>query len=144
MNGPALLGRWRALGATAQGLVLFLAALLVIGPVLPIALLTIFVLLLIYATWAYSINLITGLTGYVSFGHVVFVGVGAYALGFLVDTWGMDPLVGVVAGGIVGAALAGGIGAVTLRPRGVDFPIPTPLTPPSAYPTAAGPPAFAG
>ena len=133
MNVGAVLGRWRALGATAQALALFLVALAVVGPVLPIALLTVFVLLLIYASWAYSINLITGLTGYVSFGHVVFVGVGAYALGFLINTWNVDPLVGVVAGGIVGAALAAGIGAVTLRLRGVYFAIATLVTPLAAY-----------
>ena len=144
MNAAGVLVRWRTLGATAQVLVLLLVVLLLIGPVLPIALLTIFVLLLIYATWSYSINLITGLTGYVSFGHVVFVGVGAYALGYLVDTWGLDPLVGVAAGAIVGAALAGGIGAVTLRLRGVYFAIATLVTPLAAYHIVASSQALGG
>ncbi len=144
MNRGGIADRWRRLGPTAQGLGLFLLALAVVGPVLPIALLTIFVLLLIYAAWAYSINLITGLTGYVSFGHVVFVGVGAYALGFLISTWHVDPLVGIVAGGLVGAALAGGIGLVTLRLRGVYFAIATLVTPLAAYDIVAATPALGG
>lgn len=144
MNLGSLLARWRTLGATAQGLGLFLVALAILGPVLPIALLTIFVLLLIYATWSYSINLITGLTGYVSFGHVVFVGVGAYALGYLITTFGVDPLVGVVAGGAVGALLAAGIGLVTLRLRGVYFAIATLVTPLAAYHIISATPEFGG
>ncbi len=129
MNVSAITERWRKLGTTTQGLVLLLLALAIVGPVLPIALLLVFVVLLIYAAWAYSINLITGLTGYVSFGHVVFAGVGAYALGFLVKSMSADPLVGVLAGGLVGAALAAGIGVVTLRLRGVYFAIATLVTP---------------
>ncbi len=142
-RGP-LSARWKALGPTAQSLGFFLVALAIVGPVLPIALLTIFVLLLIYATWSYSINLITGLTGYVSFGHVVFVGVGAYALGFLITSFGVDPLVGVVAGGAVGALLAGGIGAVTLRLRGVYFAIATLVTPLAAYHIISATPELGG
>ena len=144
MNLGRVSGLWRGLGATTQGLALFLVALAVLGPVLPIALLTIFVLLLIYASWAYSINLITRLTAYVSFGHVVIVGVGAYALGFLISTWGVDPLVGVLAGGAVGALLAGGIGAVTLRLRGVYFAIATLVTPLAAYHIISATPALGG
>ncbi|HYM40995.1 MAG TPA: branched-chain amino acid ABC transporter permease [Thermoplasmata archaeon] len=144
MNAGAISRRWRELGATAQGLALFLVALAVVGPWLPVALLTVLVLLLIYASWAYSINLITGLTGYVSFGHVVFVGVGAYTLGFLIDTWKVDPLVGVAAGGLVGAALAGGIGVVTLRLRGVYFAIATLVTPLAAYHIISATPALGG
>ncbi len=139
-----VVGRWRGIGTTAQGLTVFLVVLAVVGPVLPIALLTIFVLLLIYATWSYSINLITGLTGYVSFGHVVFVGVGAYALGVLITYWHVDPLVGVVAGGLVGAALAAGIGVVTLRLRGVYFAIATLVTPLAAYHIISSQQAFGG
>ena len=92
----AVRGRWRDLGPTTQSLTLFLAALAIVGPWLPITLLTIFVFLLVYAAWAYSINLITGMTGYVSFGHVVFVGAGGYALGYGIRAWGIDPFIGVV------------------------------------------------
>ncbi len=144
MNVGDVARHWRQLGATAQGLVFFLVALAIVGPVLPIALLLVFVVLLIYATWSYSINLITGLTGYVSFGHVVFVGVGAYALGFLVTTFNVDPLVGVIAGAVVGAALAAGIGVVTLRLRGVYFAIATLVTPLAAYHIISSQEAFGG
>jgi branched-chain amino acid transport system permease protein len=79
--------------------------------------------LLISAALAYSLNLITGLTGYVSFGQVVFMALGQYALGFGVGTLHFPPLAGVVLGALVGLALALGIGLVTLRFRGVYFAI---------------------
>ncbi len=144
MSTAGITHRWGAVGITTRVLALVLVALAVVGPVLPVALLTIFVVLLIYAAWAYSINLITGLTGYVSFGHVVFVGVGAYALGFMIETWHVDPLVGVVIGGLVGAVLAGGIGVVTLRLRGVYFAIATLVTPLAAFHIVDATPALGG
>ncbi len=98
----------------------FLGALV---PFLPAFAVTVLVRLLIFAAYAYSINFITGLTGYVSFGHVVFVGTGAYALGFAFKTWHVAPLLGVVLGGLAGLVLAVGIGAATLRFRGVYFAI---------------------
>src|SRR5207237_7142790 len=85
--------------------------------------------LLLFTSLAYSLNFITGLTGYVSFGHVVFVGVGAYSLGFSVGTLGWHPLGGVALGGVLGLLLALGIGAVTLRFRGVYFAIASLVTP---------------
>lgn len=110
-------------GPTAYGLVVTMVVLGVIAPLIPAFILTFLVRLLIFAAYAYSINFITGLTGYVSFGHVVFVGTGAYALGFAVKTWHVDPLLGVVLGGLAGLILAIGLGLVTLRFRGVYFAI---------------------
>jgi branched-chain amino acid transport system permease protein len=78
---------------------------------------------LLFVGFAYSINFITGLTGYVSFGHAVFMGIGAYALGAGIDRLGVPPLVGVVLGAAFGASFAAGIGLVTLRFRGVYFAI---------------------
>ena len=90
---------------------------------------TILVNLLIFAALAYSLNFITGLTGYVNFGHVVFMAVGAYTLGYTVGTIRLHPLGGVVLGGLVALVLALGLGAVTLRFRGVYFAIASLVTP---------------
>src|SRR5207245_10114102 len=91
--------------------------------------LTILVNLLIFAALAYSLNFITGLTGYVNFGHVVFMAVGAYTLGYTVGTIRLHPLGGVALGGLMALVLALGLGAVTLRFRGVYFATPSPAPP---------------
>ena len=63
--------------------------------------------------------IISGMTGYVSLGHVVFVGIGAYVAAF---TWGDLPLWAMVpAAGLVAAALAAIVGYPCLRVRGPYF-----------------------
>ncbi len=70
---------------------------------------------------AYSWNLISGLTGYISFGHVSFFGIGAYATALLVLhtplDWYLAVLVAVVLAGV--AALV--LGVIMLRLRGIMF-----------------------
>ena len=121
MRLPAL----RSFGPTIWGIELFIIVLAGIARWIPDFLLTVLIQLLIFAALAYSLNLITGLTGYVSFGHVVFMALGGYALAFGVGTWNLHPVAGVAFGAVVGAALALGIGVVTLRFRGVYFAIAT-------------------
>ena len=114
---------FRSLGPTIWGIGIFLILLGVSAPWIPLFLLTLLIGLLISATLAYSLNLITGLTGYVSFGHVVIMAFGGYALAFGVGTLKLPPVAGVALGAVVGLAL--GIGVVTLRFRGVFFAIAT-------------------
>src|SRR5438309_11877185 len=121
MRLPAL----RSFGPTIWGIELFIIVLAGIARWIPDFLLTVLIQLLIFAALAYSLNFITGLTGYVSFGHVVFMAFGGYALGFGVGTINLHPVVGVALGALVGLALASGIGLVTLRFRGVYFAIAT-------------------
>ncbi len=116
---------FRSLGPTIWGIGIFLILLGVSAPWIPLFLLTLLIGLFISATLAYSLNLITGLTGYVSFGHVVFMAFGGYALAFGVGTLKLPPVAGVALGAVVGLALALGIGVVTLRFRGVFFAIAT-------------------
>ena len=113
------------LGPTPWGLGIFLLALAGIVPFLPLFVQALVISLLIYAALAYSLNLITGLTGYVSFGHVVFMGAGAYAFAYGVGTAKFHPVGGVALGAAIGFVLALGIGVVTLRFRGVFFGIAT-------------------
>lgn len=73
-------------------------------------------------TWialAESWIIISGMTGYVSLGHVVFIGLGAYVTALLwmeIPLWTIIPLTGLSAG-----ALAGLIGYPCLRVRGPYF-----------------------
>ncbi|HEX9341849.1 MAG TPA: branched-chain amino acid ABC transporter permease [Thermoplasmata archaeon] len=118
-----------AFGPTLWGIGAFLLLLGSGAPWIPTFLLTIVINLLIFAALAYSLNFITGLTGYVNFGHVVFMATGSYALGYGVGTLGLHPIGGVALGALVSLLLAVGIGAVTLRFRGVYFAIASLVTP---------------
>ncbi|MBM3569983.1 MAG: branched-chain amino acid ABC transporter permease [Alphaproteobacteria bacterium] len=83
--------------------------------------LLLFTRVVIMTTAAISLNLILGYGGMVSFGHAMYVGIGAYAVGIssfhgLNDGWAQMALAMAVA---AVAALA--IGAMSLRTKGVYF-----------------------
>jgi len=77
----------------------------------------------------YSLNMVVGLTGYLSFGHVVFWGLGAYTAGAVVMAGGgpisYNPYWVAPLGGIVSLVFAGIIGYPTMRLRGAYFAIAT-------------------
>ena len=77
--------RIAGLGVTFFGLLALMLLLLILPFAFPFSTSVILINLLFYTALAYSINFITGMTGYVSFGHVVFLGIGAYALGVSAD-----------------------------------------------------------
>ena len=80
--------------------------------------------LFMWVALAQSWNLISGLTGYVSFGHVAFFGTGAYATAILVTTHGWPwPAAAVAGGGVAAALLALLIGYPCLRLKGPYFAI---------------------
>ena len=70
-----------------------------------------------------SWNLISGLTGYVSFGHVAFFGAGAYAGAILVAGAGWPWPLAALAGGATAVVLAVVIGYPCLRLKGPYFAI---------------------
>ncbi len=72
---------------------------------------------------AQSWNLISGLTGYVSFGHVAFFGTGAYTAAILVSKVGWHWLPASLMGSITAASLALLIGYPCLRLKGPYFAI---------------------
>ena len=90
--------------------------------------------LMFWITLAISLNIIMGFAGYVSFGHVVFVGLGGYTMAILMEmalkgladqNQLLAATLGVLAGAGLAAAIAGSIGAIVLRLRGVFFAIAT-------------------
>ncbi len=76
---------------------------------------------LLGASW----NLLGGFAGQVSFGHAAFLGIGAYVTMLLYLSLGVSPLLGMLAGGIVGAMFALPIGLICFRLRGPYFSLAT-------------------
>lgn len=75
--------------------------------------------LLMYVALTQSWIVLSGMTGYVSLGHVVFYGLGGYVAALC---WGEVPLAGIVVlAGLAAFALAALIGAPALRVRGPYF-----------------------
>ncbi|HEU5286803.1 MAG TPA: branched-chain amino acid ABC transporter permease [Candidatus Limnocylindria bacterium] len=82
-------------------------------------------LMLMLITLASSINIIMGYTGYVSFGHIVFFGLGGYFSFYLMQVQGWHFLAALVAGAIPSAIIAVLIGVPILRLRGAYFALAT-------------------
>jgi branched-chain amino acid transport system permease protein len=111
--------RWAILAALAIGLFL-----LALYPVVATGYGIRFMLqLFMWVALAQSWNLISGLTGYVSFGHVAFFGTGAYAAGILVTTHGWHWVTASLVGGVGAVILALIIGYPCLRLKGPYFAI---------------------
>ena len=79
--------------------------------------------LFMWVALASSWNLISGLTGYVSFGHVAFYGAGAYAAALLILKAGWPWLLACLGGGVAACVLALIIGYPCLRLKGPYFAI---------------------
>ena len=80
---------------------------------------------LMWAGLAQSWNIIGGYTGYLSFGHGAFFGLGAYVTGLMMVKFGWPFGIGLVFSGIFASLLAVIIGYPTLRLRGAYFAIAT-------------------
>ncbi|GAB4545482.1 MAG: branched-chain amino acid ABC transporter permease [Anaerolineales bacterium] len=80
---------------------------------------------LLAISMAISLNIVMGYTGYVSFGHVVFYGLGGYVGMYLIDSWGAPLPLAVLGGGIASALLAFLLGKAILRLRGAYFALAT-------------------
>ncbi|WP_313613773.1 branched-chain amino acid ABC transporter permease [Agrobacterium sp.] len=97
-----------------------------IGPVTALVtndayVLTIFERFLVYAVAASSLNLILGFGGMISFGHAVYLGVGAYVTGLMANSGYGDLWLQVPAVAVVCAFTAAVIGLIALRTSGVHF-----------------------
>ena len=99
---PTLRGAVWWLGATAVAVLLALPAVLTSYAV------TVFIFIFFYAYLGQAWNVLGGYAGQLSAGHAAFVGVGAYATTLLSMHWGLSPWIGM----LVGAALAGALGAI--------------------------------
>lgn len=100
-------GPW--LGAAA------LAGLLLLPAALTSYAVTVFIFIFFYGYLGQAWNLLGGYAGQLSAGHAAFVGVGAYATTLLSLHWGVSPWLGMVAGGVLAAALGAVIGGLGFR-----------------------------
>jgi branched-chain amino acid transport system permease protein len=85
---------------------------------------TVFILLMAVAL-ASSLNILLGYTGYVSFGHIVFFGLGGYMGFYLLSVQGWSLIPAAICGGLLSAVVAGLVGAAVLRLRGAYFALAT-------------------
>jgi len=72
---------------------------------------------------AASLNLLTGYTGYLDFGHVAFFGIGAYITGILMLKLGIPFFPAMFIGAIVSGITAVVVGIPTMRLKGAYFAI---------------------
>lgn len=82
-------------------------------------------IILITATGALGLNILTGYTGLISLGHVGFLVTGAYAYAVTTSKYGLPPLAGFVAAGVVPALASLIVGAPSLRLKGLYLAITT-------------------
>jgi branched-chain amino acid transport system permease protein len=75
----------------------------------------------IWAVMGLSWNVLSGYSGFVSFGHAAFFGLGAYFVALGQIYWGLSPWVGVVCAAAVGGLAGLVVGVPTFRLRGHYF-----------------------
>ncbi|GEO80328.1 branched-chain amino acid ABC transporter permease [Pararhodospirillum oryzae] len=77
----------------------------------------------IYGIFAIGFNILFGLTGYLSFGHAAFLGVGSYAAMWSFKALSANVLPAVLGGVLISGLFAALIGYVCLRRSGIYFSI---------------------
>ena len=77
----------------------------------------------IFGIFAIGFNILFGLTGYLSFGHAAFLGVGSYAAVWMFKLLGYNVLPGLILSVVVAGLLSVIIGYISLRRSGIYFSI---------------------
>ena len=80
---------------------------------------------LLFVSLATSLNIFLGYTGYVSFGHIVWYGLGGYVGFYLMDVYQTPLYLCVLAGGLTSGIIAFLLGKAILRLRGAYFALAT-------------------
>jgi ABC-type branched-subunit amino acid transport system ATPase component/ABC-type branched-subunit amino acid transport system permease subunit len=75
----------------------------------------------IWAVMGLAWNVLSGYSGFVSFGHAAFFGLGAYFVALSQIHWGLSPWLGIPCAGIVGGIAGLAVGIPTFRLRGHYF-----------------------
>jgi branched-chain amino acid transport system permease protein len=74
-----------------------------------------------YALFAMGANLLMGSVGLLSLGQSAFFGLGGYVAGYLVQSAGLTPELGIVAGGLAGTVLGVVFGWLVIRRQTIYF-----------------------
>ena len=77
----------------------------------------------IFGLFSTGFNILFGLTGYLSFGHAAFLGVGSYSAVWSFKLLGMNPIPAAIAAVFVSGIFALVIGYISLRRSGIYFSI---------------------
>ncbi|MCG8693321.1 MAG: branched-chain amino acid ABC transporter permease [Minwuiales bacterium] len=77
----------------------------------------------IFGIFALGFNILFGLTGYLSFGHAAFLGVGSYTAVWTFKLLSMNPIPAILFATLLGGLFAALIGFVSLRRTGIYFSI---------------------
>ncbi len=75
----------------------------------------------IWAVMGLAWNILSGYSGFVSFGHAAFFGLGAYFVALAQIHWGLSPWIGIPCAGVVGGIAGLVVGIPTFRLRGHYF-----------------------
>jgi branched-chain amino acid transport system permease protein len=104
----------------AQSITFLLMVVLIV--VCPYVLYPVFLMrVLCMALFACAFNLMIGYVGLLSFGHAAFFGMGSYIAAWTMKFWGVDAVVAIVLGGVVGAVLGLFLGYLAIRRSGIYF-----------------------
>ncbi len=77
----------------------------------------------IFGIFAIGFNILFGLTGYLSFGHAAFLGVGSYAAMWSMKLFTLNVIPGIFFAIIVAGLFAAAVGYISLRRSGIYFSI---------------------
>ena len=80
-------------------------------------------LIVIFGIFAVGFNIMFGLTGYLSFGHAAFIGIGSYAAIWSLKLLTLNIIPALIVGTLVAGLIALPIGWLTLRRSGIYFSI---------------------
>jgi len=77
----------------------------------------------IFGIFAIGFNILFGLTGYLSFGHAAFLGVGSYAAMWMMKLLTMNVVPGIIFSVLVAGVFSLAVGWISLRRSGIYFSI---------------------
>lgn len=77
----------------------------------------------IFGIFAIGFNILFGLTGYLSFGHAAFLGVGSYAAIWMMKLLTMNVIPGIIMSVLIAGIFAVAVGYISLKRTGIYFSI---------------------
>jgi len=87
--------------------------------------LQIFIMIMLFAYWSESWNIVGGFAGQLSLGHSAFAAIGAYVSTILFNNYGLSPWLGMLVGGLISGIFGMLIGYPCFRLRGTYFTLAT-------------------
>lgn len=87
--------------------------------------LQLFIMVMLFAYWASSWNIISGYSGQMSLGHAAYAGIGAYVSTILFTTYNLTPWFGMLVGALIAGVFGLIIGYPTFKLRGTYFTLAT-------------------